>query len=441
MRLDIDMNPKMLTFWNGIFNPDQTIKLNQYDEFAFWGGYGCGKTLTVLLSIYCMCNKYPGCVITVIRETYNQLDDTVIHDFNTMFQLTGYRHSVAAKELHFSNGSKIRFRAFDVPEKILGGSIDVIVVSQAEQIPHGLFTELFGRQRGKSILPKKILITEGNPAPGWAEKRYNRPVLPENILYVQGSTLDNQNYLSKHNPKYISNMRENMTDSEFNRKVLGDWNVSEEMVFSEFKIQFNVVDTYSDFKYWSKIVVGGDYGYKSPSAFIWIVKDPDGNLIVFDEFKRPGCSTDELALVSNRHGKHPVVYDYSTKRPDRDGKSVWTDLQSKGVPLIEANKDELRNISVVNRKFKRLELYITRNCVELIEEIKNYRWKKVRVTGENAIQESPVDRDNHLIDSLLYAIAYIEDLNSEDPKLKHAREHSLHAETTRKKQKTFTDRG
>ena len=41
-------------------------------------------------------------------------------------------------------------------------------------------------------------------------------------------------------------------------------------------------------------------------------------------------------------------------------------------------------------------------CVNMIKELKSYSWKTDKVTGE--IQPVPIDKDNHLIDSLRYAL-------------------------------------
>lgn len=412
---DIEFNAKQREFWQALFLPNGKVDLeSDYDEFASWGGYGSGKTMVVLLAIFQMCQEYANLNIVVIRETYSQLDDTIIYDFNKMFGKVGYTHSIQQKTMKFPNKSTIKFRAFDQPEKILGGSIDVIVISQAEQIPEDLFIEIFGRQRGKSTLSKKILITEGNPSQCWAKTRYIDRQLPKNIFYIQSSTFDNQAFLEKYNPKYIQNMMDNYTESEIRSRVYGEWDSHELMVFSEFKAEVNMVEPFVP-RPGMRDAIGGDYGYRNPAAFVWGLKDFNGNVIIYDEWYEREQSLDQIADAAYRHDKKIVVYDYSTKRPDRDGKSVWTELEKLGVGLIESNKDEIRNISVVNRMFKQGRLFITRNCVNLLKEIRNYHWKKLPIGANKNLEEKPQDKDNHAIDAMLYLIAFLEDLNSKDP--------------------------
>jgi phage terminase large subunit len=415
--INIELNEKLSEFWGILFNDDGTVNLDtDYDEFAIWGGYGSGKTMTVLLAVYNMCQTYKGLKVTVIRETYTQLDDTIISDFNEMFGEIGYKHRIQQKEMRFANGSTVRFRAFDQPKKILGGNIDVIVISQAEQIPESLFKEIFGRQRGKSTLSKKILITEGNPSECWAKTRYIDTPLPKNIYFLHVSTLDNREFLDKYNPQFIPNLIQNNTEADLAGILHGNWGSHDLMVFSSFVESLNVIDAFLP-EAGMRDAIGGDYGWRNPSSFIWGLKDFDGNIIIYDEWYERQKGTDEIAAESLRHGRKPVVYDYSTKRPDRDGKSVWTDLEALGVPLIECNKDELRNISHANRLFKKCQLYITRNCVNLIKEIRNYHWRKLRLGESKNLNETPQDKDNHAIDAMLYLIEFLDDLRSRDPKL------------------------
>lgn len=412
---NIEFNEKCQRFWDALFNDDGSVNEDsEYTEFALWGGYGSGKTLAVLLAVKTMCEKYPNLKCTIIRETYTQLDDTIIADWNDLFQGVGYRYSVQNKTAKFDNGSVVRFRAFDQPEKILGGNLDVIVISQAEQIPKDLFDEIFGRQRGKSTLSKKILITEGNPSDCWAKERYIDNPLPANIHYTQVSTLDNKKFLDKYSPNFIPNLIQNLTEKKLKGALYGEWGSHDLQVFQNFNAELNVIDPFMPEDH-MRGAIGGDYGYRNPTALVWGAMDYDGNIIIYDEFYAAEQSTDEIAINSKRHGRLPVVFDYSTKRPDRDGKSVWTDLVNLSVPLIECNKDELRNISHVNALFKKCQLFITRNCVNLIREIRNYHWEKVRVGNNKNMSEKPVDKDNHAIDALLYLVAFLCDLVSKKP--------------------------
>jgi hypothetical protein len=109
------------------------------------------------------------------------------------------------------------------------------------------------------------------------------------------------------------------------------------------------------------------------------------------------------------------VIDYSTKAKQRDGRSVWDELVTQGLWLTESNKDEFSNIVLVNTLFKLNRLRITKNCVGLLKELRNYKWKRVKLGEDKNHQETPVDKDNHFIDAMLYLISDLEGRETESP--------------------------
>jgi PBSX family phage terminase large subunit len=399
-----------------LFNPDFTLCDNQYTEYATWGGFGSGKTLVFLLAFYIICMKYKNVNALIIRDTYDQLEDTIIYDFNNLFNGRGYVPKTQKKIVEFpGTNSVIRFRAFDEPGKILGGNIDLIGISQAEQVPKELYNQIFGRLRGSGTVPKKLILTEGNPAECWAKERYKNNKLSPNTFFIESTTFDNKEVLDDINPNYIPNMLNTLTPAQIRRYMYGEWSSYDEMVFSNFNEKLNVIDPF-EFPDTYKIIAGGDYGQVNPASFIWACIDYDGRIIIFDEFYERGQSYDELASAGKRYGSVPIVYDYATKMSYEKGKSTWSELEKRGLNLIESNKSELRNISSVNTKFKQNRLFITRNCVNLLREIINYKWQKNKLMTNKNEPEKPVDKDNHAIDAMLYLDAYIEDMKSKDPK-------------------------
>ncbi len=59
------------------------------------------------------------------------------------------------------------------------------------------------------------------------------------------------------------------------------------------------------------------------------------------------------------------------------------------------NKDLFTGIARVKEYFKGKRLYIFKNCVNLIREIKSYYWGN---------EDAPIKRDDHALDALRYYI-------------------------------------
>lgn len=406
------LTKKQTEYYDKIFAHNGKVRTtNGYEEFAYFGGFGSGKSFIVMLATYQICLMYPSTPWLYVRETYPELNDSVIPQFNALFNYNGYEYFKAEREARFSNGSVISFRAFDRDTKILSNEYAGASFCQAEDIPEELFLQTLGRLRHRrSGLPKNIRLIEGNPSNTWVKRRY-KDEKPIDVWVTETTTYDNP-YLPK---EYVETLIKNYPDNWVNRYVYGEWENFDEMVFPEFKEKQIVIMPILQMPKHFKKAVGGDYGYRNPSAWIWGAIDYDGNIIVNDEWYQKEMTPDEIAKAYMKHGRLAAPYDYSTKRPDRDGKSVWTELEKNGVLLIPSNKDEMKNITTINMLMKQGRLKITSNCVNLIKELKGYKWKKMKLGEEKNFPEQTIDKDNHAIDAMCYLVNYLEDLKSSDP--------------------------
>lgn len=441
----IEFSERQSEFISAVLNDDLTLKENHYKEFAFFGGYRSGKSFLVQLVVFLLCLIYPGLRVVYVRRTYDQLKDSVIAQFNDLekgfIKYNQYEYIEHAKEAsrvaRFKNGSTIRFRAFDRDTNILSAEYDIAAMCQAEEIQEELYLQLWGRLSGR-IMPKALLFAEGNPANTWAKRKYKDPELKEleeKGIYFLNVTTEENPFID---PTYIENLKLQYPERWLRRNVYGEWESIDEMVFSEFRESMHVVEPISfnkeEYKTY-KIAMGGDYGYRNPAAFLWAYKDYDDNVTIFDEYYKSEQQIEDIARNGLFHGKFPCYYDFSAKRPDRDGNSVWNALAREGMMLIEGNKDEINNINTVNTLFKKNKLSITRNCINLIKEIKNYKWQPDKLGSEKNSTEKPIDKDNHAIDSMLYLLNGMRVKKSIDPKI-IAERNSLRALTQRPPQRS-----
>lgn len=410
---NIALNPKQELFFSAATQIDGP---NDYDEFGFFGGFGCGKSFAVSFTTIYLVSKYPGMEWLYLRFTYQELSDSVIPQFIMFFppDIWGYRYYREAREMRFNNGSVIKMRAFDKDTKILSNQYHGASICQAEEIPKSTIDHLWGRIR--YIHPKfnkKVMLLEGNPAPGWAKERYKDPLfLPKNIFFLEATTHENDKLPDKEG--YIANLTGRYSEEMIRRFLYSEWETYSDRVFSDFNEKINVIEPFP-MKPWYFTAMGGDYGWQHPTVFLWGSVDEFGSIIIWDEYYERMAHFEKIGNESKRHGTFPVIFDYGAKRADRDGKSVWTELEAMGVPLIEASKDELRDIVKINQMFKNCKLYITKNCVETRKEVRELRWKRRKIEDGVKIREEVVDKDNDTVDALRYLVAYIEDLKSQDP--------------------------
>lgn len=413
--MKINLTPKQTHYWDAIFGEDNLIRIDSpYNEFYYFGGFGSAKSFCIINACHAICLLYPNSHGVFIRGTYNELADSVIPQY-LEYVNEGFRYHKSSRQANYFNGTRLDFRAFDKDVKILSNQYDFIVYSQMEEIQLELFLQSLGRNRRKTGgLPRNIVLGEGNPASGWVKTRLkdNRP---ENVWLTEAKTSDNP-YLP---PEYEPNLRKVYPAFWIARYLDGEWSNLDEMVFSEFREKEHIIEVlpFESVKRF-KLRIGMDYGWINPTAMVWASVDYDGCITIWDEYKESMKLPQELREANNKHGKKiPTICDYSIKRPDRDGRSLWDDLLNEGLNLIESNKQELENIVLVNSLLKQGRLKITRNCVNLIGEIVNYKWKKIKLGDIKNNPETPVDKDNHAIDALLYVISYIEREKAIDPNI------------------------
>ena len=405
----IKFNPAQIPMINQILNDDLTVKENGIKQFAFFGGFRSGKSFLFQFITFLLCLKYAGLQVIYVRKTYDQLKDSVIKQFRNDFEKYGqFKYIESSKEgsriARFNNGSSIVFRAFDCDTNILSAEYDLACVCQVEDIQEELYKQLFGRLSG-SKMPKTFMLVEGNPKGNWVKRTFYDLTEEERqqkkIFFYNAPTTANVDNLPT---DYVDTLKLQYSDRDFKRWAMGDWQNLYGLVFSEFNEDINIIPSiqFKDIGSGEKILIGGDYGWRNPSAFLWGVKTYDDDIIIFDEFYKSECLPEELARENLRHGTFTTVMDFAIKRPDRDGKSLWDTLAKLGMRLVESNKDEMNNIVTVNSLFKQGRLFICENCINLIWELKNYKFKEVRMGADKNLDETPVDKDNHAIDALLY---------------------------------------
>jgi len=412
------LNPSQKIFTESIFKNGEYLPT--FREIAFFGGVRAGKSFIYQFAVFYLCSKYPNIKVLYVRDTYDQLKDSVIQQFNDDFGMSGqFEYLKTERSAKFKNNSVVKFRAFDVDGKgILSTEYDVIAFCQAEDNPEDIFLLALSRLSGKN-LPQPLLLTEGNPGASWPKKRYKdrttEQLENDGILFIDVDTEENRKNLPA---GYIEFIENNYPREWVNRFLRGGWENLVDAVFSEFRESKNIVDLIdpSDAKKFN-IYQSLDYGWLHDTAILWAFVDYDGRIFIFDEWVMNRQTPDAIAAAAKQHGNFSIVADYAIKRPESDGKSIWDILSNSpfGLALIESNKQEMANILLANMLFKTDRLFISRKCVTLWKQIMNYKVKKLRLGTDKRQADKPSDTENDAIDAMLYLISHIEKFKTVNP--------------------------
>lgn len=85
--------------------------------------------------------------------------------------------------------------------------------------------------------------------------------------------------------------------------------------------------------------------------------------------------------------------------------SIVDEYRDEGLYFYPANNDVLSGINRVAEYFKSKRLFIFKNCVNLINEINQYKWQRLKPGEEKNQPDKPVKHMDHAVDVLRYLIA------------------------------------
>jgi hypothetical protein len=181
-----------------------------------------------------------------------------------------------------------------------------------------------------------------------------------------------------------------------------------------------------------------DHGRRNPTAWLWWTVDPDGFVIVEDEYYEEGLlpSAHAPAIRAQREAVAPNIrWGGSIAPPDvfrqgNDGKTVADEyLEASGIQLVQGNDNVDAGILRVAEWLSRdptldfpewhpwartkgpdglgsPRVFVSRRCGNLIGEIPDYRWKDLSATQERDRDqpEEPRKKDDHACDAFRYGL-------------------------------------
>jgi hypothetical protein len=423
------------------------------------GGYNSGKSYAMIAKIHWMAEIFAGSKCIIGRKTYGALEKSIIPTYESIAMKRNggtWNGPIISKfadmTAHYKNGSTIWFVTYDEVKKVRGPNIAFAGISQAEEVAHEIFLELKGRtrqwnpesiaefmaspwaQRMKKELgfvprPFNQLICEFNPAPNWVKDEFFLNTNGSNKFYDL-PTKENRKY---HAEGWLEDLKKSYSAEWYSIFVEGDWNKFGGAVYPEFRAETHGVDPFAIPRHWVR-VIGGDWGYRNPAAFICWAYDEMGNAILFEEFYNSLTDVPTQAqwlkdndkvynFTKNDLGHVKVHEDWAIKGTyDAKGKTLWDAFIDEGIAPIPAEKDIDARIQLVKRMLlprmdrpfpdwhpRKGELgspmlfFMRGKCINWVNEMQNYIWEP-RKDEEKNYKEKPKDFKNHAIDAGEYGL-------------------------------------
>lgn len=304
----------------------------------------------------------------------------------------------------FGSISKIGFKSCDQGrEKFQGMSLDYVWFD--EEPPEDIYLECKMRVLDRcgeiygTMTPLKGLTWIYNTI--YLNDKNDEDVWYENIQW------DDNPFLSK---SEIEKFSMSLSSEELESRKYGNFTSGTGMVYSEFDESVNVIDPFDlPCEWYDKISI--DPGLHNPLSCHWYACDFDNNIYVIAEHYEKQRTIDyhskRIKEISERlnwplkNGRIEALIDSAAnQRTLASEKNVVELFYDYGILAIpQVNKDLFSGINRVKAYLKNSlgerKLFIFKNCVNMIREIKGYFW------GNN---DAPVKKDDHAMDELRYYI-------------------------------------
>lgn len=399
MKIKVNVSKKV---FNPVYLP--YLESDTYTQI-YYGGSSSGKSY--FLAQRCIWDMLKGghnylivrkVARTVRKSVYNEITKAI-----SFFQVSKLFHENKSDlVITGPNGYQIMFAGLDDVEKVKSitpakGVITDIWVEEATEADYGDIKQLQKRLRGRALVEKRIILSF-NPVyqTHWIYQEYfkgrwddSSQQYNSDLLSILKTTYRDNTFLTDADKRELENEKDPYFRDVYTN---GNWGVLGKVIFKNWHVAdlSGRADTFDTFQN------GLDFGYaEDPAAFIRCHYDERGNtLYILDARYFHGMTNDLLASeVMNICGREVVVCDSA------EPKSI-AELRQYGVTAIPAEKGK-DSVNFGIQWLQKLNIVVNTNLPELVNELTVYKWDEDK---DGNVLPKPIDRDNHLIDAIRYAL-------------------------------------
>jgi phage terminase large subunit len=361
------------------FNNGKRYIINQ-------GGTSSSKTYSILQLLILIALKKDNLLISIVSESLPHLKRGAMRDFqNILLSMNLYNESMHNKSNNefIIGNSKIEFFSADASSKLRGARRDILYINEANNIDKNSFDEL-------SIRTKQSTFIDYNPVSEFWVHNHLLNNTSIDIEFIKSTFRDNE-FLDVNIVKDIERRKE--SDYEWYKVYgLGEIGNLEGVIFNNYNIVKELPDT-------PKRILGCDFGFTNDATAIVDIRYSDGEIYIDELLYQTDLTNNMIAkFITSDADLKSVTMICDSAEP----KSI-AELQMFGVRCLPADKgaDSIRNGIDLMKQYK---INITERSINLIKEIRNYRWKTDR-TGKSL--NVPIDIWNHCIDASRYGCTFL----------------------------------
>ena len=390
--MSLELNSKYLP----LFNND-----NRY--YIITGGRGSGKSYTINMFLLALTYEV-GHTILFTRYTLTSAHVSIIPEFlEKIEQLENHNdfHITKDEIVNLKTGSKIIFKGIKTSSgtqtaslKSLAGVTCWVLDEAEELVDEDIFDKIDLSIRAKNKQNRVILVLNPATKEHFIYQKFfeskgveaGSNLTKGDTTYIHTTYLDNIENLSQSFLDQVEDTKKRRPE-KYKHAILGGWlNKAEGVIFTNWTVgQFpNTNDT----------VFGQDFGFSQDPTTLIETHIDTAKKIIYARLHvyKAGLTTSEIAQLNYKFAQDRlIVADSAEPRLIAELKAKKLNI----VPTIKGADSVKYGISLIQD----YDMVIDESSIDLIKELNNYCWLEKK-------SETPIDKFNHGLDALRYAVAY-----------------------------------
>jgi phage terminase large subunit len=340
------------------------------------GGTGSGKTVALAQLFITILLRERGGKLTIARKTFPALRATAMKDFYDQLKRFGlYREENRNKSEHtyIMRGNELDFVSVDSPIKIRSRRRNYLWLNEANEFTKEDYMQL-------SMRTDKQIFMDYNPSDQY-HWIYDDIQTRKDCAIIRSTYKDNP-FLPDELVKEIESWQGH-DENYWKVYGLGLRGVSQNTIYTKYFLCDSIPEG-------AEIIYGLDFGFNVPTALVRIgIKDKE--CYIQELIYERGLTNQNLIGKLKELEIDGLIYADSAE-PNR-----IEEISQAGFSIMSANKDVSKGIDTL----KTIKKYITKESVNVLKEIKNYRYK---VDKNGLMLDEPVKINDHGMDAIRYAV-------------------------------------
>lgn len=430
-------------------------------ELLLAGPAGTGKSRANLEKLNLLATKYAGTRLAMVRKTRKSLTQSAQVTFEK-FVLpvrSPVKWRTQEQEYRYPNGSVIIVCGLDDPGKVMSAEYDVIYIQEATDVREADWEACISRLRW-GVTPYTQLLADCNPqSPAhWLYKRQARGQTRMWDTHWRDNPFFWDHASGTWNDRGAAYMAglEGLTGVRRERLLNGRWVAAEGIVYDGWDRYRHLVSDAGLEDQWPRFITI-DFGFNDPFVAQWWCKDPDGRLYLYRELVGTQTLVEDwaheiyhlsrgeriVAVITDHDAEDRVTLERHMTHPEkecvRSAKGGFAEAQLEmgrrgTIPAYKSISDGIQAVKsrLINAGDGSPRLFVVEDClvrrdphmdersqpIGVKEEIEAYIWdtRSTVKLGDRTL-DLPLDKDNHSMDAMRYAVAYADGLTGVNPNM------------------------